>query len=69
MLQDGFFIAGLDQFHSRLPVFPSRNFTCAHDRARKKMGPQNQIARPIETQLETLLFALYYLNISYNLHF
>ena len=28
----------------------------------KKMDAQNQIARPIKTQLETLLFALYYLS-------
>ena len=42
----------------------------ASDRARKKkIGAQNQIAGPIETQLETLLFALYYLNSTYNHHF
>ena len=29
------------------------------DQARKKMGAQNQSARPIGTQLETLLFAHY----------
>ena len=33
----------MDKFLFRRPIF----------RARKKMGSQNQIARPIETQLET----------------
>ena len=33
----------------------------APDRARKKMGAQNQSALLIETQLEKLLFDLYYL--------
>ena len=31
----------------------------APNQARKKMGAQNQSARPIETQLETLLFVRY----------
>ena len=30
------------------------------DRARKKIGAQNQSTRSIEAQLETLLFARYY---------
>ena len=32
-------------------------------RASKKMGAQNQSARLIETQIETLLFVLYYLTV------
>ena len=32
----------------------------------KKMGAQNQSARPIETQQETLLFVPFYLNSSYS---
>ena len=43
------------------------DFSDAPDRARKKMGAPNQIARSIETQLETLLFALYYLKSTYGL--
>ena len=39
------------------------------DRAREKMGAQNQNASLIETQLEKLLFALYYLNSTYSFHF
>ena len=35
----------------------------------QKMIAQNQSAPPIETQLETLLFALYYLNSTYSLIF
>ena len=35
----------------------------------RKMSAHKQIARLIETQLESLLFALYYLNSTYNLHF
>ena len=35
----------------------------------KKMAAQNQSIRPIETQLETFLFALYYLNITYSFRF
>ena len=36
---------------------------------RRKMGAQNQNPRPIEKQLETLLFAYDYLNSTYTLHF
>ena len=35
----------------------------------KKMGTQNQSERLVETQLETLLFVLYYLNNTYSFHF
>ena len=37
-------------------------FLGAPERARKKIGAQNQSARLIERQLEKLIFALYYLN-------
>ena len=53
---------GVDKFLSGRLIFRARNFTCAPDQARKKMGAQNQIANPIETQQETLPFDLYYLN-------
>ena len=49
----------VDKFLSRCPIFRARFLTCVPDRARKKMGVQNQIGRSIDTQLETLLFALY----------
>ena len=62
-------ISGVHQFLFRRPIFWACNFTCAPDQALKKMGAQNQIVRPIETQLETLLFAIYYLNSTYNLYF
>ena len=52
-------MSGVDKFLSRRPTFWARNFTCAPDRAHKKMGGQNQSVRPIEIQLETLLFMLY----------
>ena len=39
------------------------------DRGRKKMGAQNQSARSIETQVETLFFACYCLNSTYSFHF
>ena len=35
----------------------------------KNMGAQNHTARPIETQLETLLFALCYLNSNFTFIF
>ena len=35
----------------------------------RKMSAHKQIARLIETQLESLLFSLYYLDSTYNLHF
>ena len=35
----------------------------------EKVSAQNQSARAIETQLETLLFVLYYINSTYNVHF
>ena len=38
-------------------------------RERKKMGAENQSSSPIETQLEILPFALYYLNSTYRFHF
>ena len=57
------------QFFFRRPIFWARKFICAPDQARKKMGTQNQIARPIETQIKRILFAFYYLNSIYNHHF
>ena len=50
------YLTGVDKFVSRRPIFWERNFTCSPDRARKNMSAQNQSARPIETQLEILLF-------------
>ena len=44
---------GVAKFFSRRPTFR---------RGTQKMGGQNQSVRPIETQLETFLFVLYYLN-------
>ena len=43
---------GVNKFIFRRPTF----------RVPQKMGDQNKIAHSIETQLETLLFVLYYLN-------
>ena len=48
------------------------NATCLSISARygsKKVGAQNQSARPIEIQLETLLFALYCLSSTYSFNF
>ena len=59
----------MDKFLSRRSAFWARNYTCALDRARKKMGSQNQGARPIDTQLETLLFVLYCVNGTYSFDF
>ena len=56
------------QNFSKRPTFRARNFTCAPDRARK-MGGQILIESPIETQLETLVFVLYYLNKTCSFHF
>ena len=36
----------------------AHNFTSGPDRARKKLGVQNQSGRPIETQLEKMLMCL-----------
>ena len=44
-------------------------FLTARSIGHAKMGAQNQSARLIETELETLLFSLYYLNSSYSFHF
>ena len=49
-------LRGVDKCLSRGPIFRARNFTCAPNRAHKKMDAQNQSARPIETQQETFLF-------------
>ena len=43
------------------------NFTCAPDQAWKKMDGQNQ-SRPIETELEILLFVIYHLNRTSSFH-
>ena len=51
---------GVDKFISRQPTFRSGT---------QKLGGQNQSARPIETQLETFLFVLYYLNRTCIFHF
>ena len=58
--------AGVDKLFSRRPIF--KIFICAPDQAGKKVVAPNQSARPIVTQLQTLLFALYYLNNTYNFH-
>ena len=60
---------GVDKFPSRRPIFRARNLTCMRDWASRKTDSQNQSARRIEKQLETLVFALCYLNSTYNLHF
>ena len=57
---DVFARSRVNKFLSRHPTFRERNFTCAPDRARKKWVVKR--ACPIETQLETSLFVLYYLN-------
>ena len=55
---------------SKLDLFSNaKQFTFAPHRVRKKISAQNQITRPIETKLEELLLALYYLNHPYNLQF
>ena len=59
----------VDKFLSGHPILWAGNFICAPNRARRKMGAQNQSAPPIETQLEKLLFALYYLNSTCSFHF
>ena len=56
--------AGVDKFLSRGQTFWARYFTCA-----VKMGGQSQSVRPIETQLETLLFVPYHLNRTCSFHF
>ena len=58
-------VTGVGKFLSRYPTFRASNFTLFY----KKMGAQNQNARPIETQLETLLLVLYYLKSTYSFHF
>ena len=60
---------GVDKFPSRRPIFRARNFSCIPDWASRKTDSQNQSARRIEKQLETLIFALCYLGSTYNLHF
>ena len=60
---------GVDKFLYKRPIFQMRKFYLRAWSGTQKMGAQSQIVRPIETQLETLLFALYYLNSTYNLHF
>ena len=50
----------MDKFFSGRPIFRARNVDCAPDRAHKKVGAENQSECPIKTQLEILLFALYY---------
>ena len=61
--------SGVDKLLSWRPTFRARNSTCVPNQARKKMRAQNQSTYPIETQLETLLFVLYYLNSTYSFHF
>ena len=38
----------VDKFISKRPIFRARDFTCTPNRARKKIGAQNQSACPIE---------------------
>ena len=49
---------GVDNFLFRRPIVRARNFTCALDWAPKKVGAQNKIAGPIETQLEIAFCSL-----------
>ena len=59
------FITGFNWFrkvkHNKI-YFRGRDFTCMPDRTLKQMGTPNQSARPIETQLKTLIFVIYYLH-------
>ena len=50
---------GVDKYLFTRRIFRARNFTCAPDRARTKMGAQNQIMHPIETQLEIIIIFLF----------
>ena len=52
---------GVQKFISMRPTLRACNFTYFTRSGALKMGGQNQGVRPIETQLETLLFVLYYL--------
>ena len=61
--------ARIDKFLSKPLFFGAQINLRAQSDLRARMGAQIQIARPIETQLETLSFALYNLNSTYNLHF
>ena len=57
----------------QMSIFRARNFTCNFNftsrSGTQKMGAQNKSPRPIETQLEAILFAHYYLNSTLNIHF
>ena len=50
---------GVDEFPFKPPIFWDT----------QTMGGQNQCVRPIETQLETFIFVLYYLNRTLSFHF
>ena len=65
-------LSGLDKFTSTRPIFRARNFTCAPEQTRRKMGAQNQsqYACLIEKHLGMLIFVLCCLNkTSFSLHF
>ena len=59
----------MDKFLSRRQIIWARNFTSTLNWTRKKMGAQNHTARLIKAELDILLFALYYINNTYNLRF
>ena len=62
--------SGVDRVLSRRPFFlGARQVKFGAPSGEQKMGAQNQRARLIEAQLETLLFVLYYLNSTYSFHF
>ena len=58
-------LSGVDKFLSSRPILECA-ILFAHPIGHAKMGAQYQGAGPIETELETLLFALYYLNSTYS---
>ena len=58
-------LSGVEKFLSRCPIL-GRAILFARPIGHAKMGAQNQSAGPIETKLETLLFALHYLNSTYS---
>ena len=60
-------LSGVEKFLSRCPIL-GRELLFARPIGHAKMGAQNQSAGLIETKLETLLFALHYLNSTYSLN-
>ena len=59
----------MDKFLSRAPTFSGAQFYFRARSDTHKMVGQNQSVCPIETQLETFLFVLYYLKQTCSFHF